>query len=227
MEHSHKRTNRPSDINAINQYSELHFCDLDTKNIFSTPFWSMKIECNNEEIVNECYNLKDKCPNGVIKSNFGGWQSPVFDFNTIRHGVTPQIKNLAENVKEITAELLEDSFGDESLTHFKNDIGWWINVNNGFSYNVHHTHPGCSMIAIYYAKIPQIVKSNIRDEGQLVILRQDASCHSDILSNIDSMCEIKISPKEQYLYIMPSYLAHYVTAHTSNDDRISIAFNIG
>jgi uncharacterized protein (TIGR02466 family) len=228
MEHKHIRSNRPSE-DEHDLYSELDYSNLNMENIFVTPIWSMEIECDNQEILDECYDLQNKFPNGVYKSNERGWQSNVYDIKDIRKHVTPKIQNLAINVRDITNDLVEDyaEMTKSSVDYNTEAIGWWININNGFSYNVYHTHPGCSMIAIYYAKIPQVVENEKRLEGQLVLLRQDAMCHNVVFSNIESMCEVYIRPKERHLYIMPSILGHYVTSHTSNDDRVSIAFNIG
>jgi len=226
MEHSHKRSNRP----AVEEPPELEYSNLDMREIFVSPIWTMEIECDNQEILDECYDLQNKFPRGVYKSNERGWQSDVYDIKTIKRHITPKIQHLATNVRDITNDLVEDyaEMSKSSLEYNTEEIGWWININNGFSYNVFHTHPGCSMIAIYYAKVPQpVIDDDRRREGELVILRQDAMCHNVVFSNLNSMCEYYMEPKERHLYIMPSILGHYVTAHYSDDDRVSIAFNIG
>tara|TARA_S200002703_G_C3718274_1_gene220648 strand:+ start:34 stop:714 length:681 start_codon:yes stop_codon:yes gene_type:complete len=221
---------RKNDISSENRdkFNHLEISHLNQENIFITPIWSMEIECDNENILDECYDLERKYSNGVQKSNVGGWQSNVFDLKTIKKYETPTIQNLAANIIDITSDLLED-YAEEnrsSIDYRRDEIGWWININRGYSYNVYHTHPGCSMIAVYYAKVPEVVKSE-NEEGQLILLRQDAMCYNPIFSNIQSMCESLINPKERYLYLMPSTIAHYVRAHTTEEERVSIAFNIG
>tara|TARA_B100001094_G_scaffold327296_1_gene385167 strand:+ start:39469 stop:40164 length:696 start_codon:yes stop_codon:yes gene_type:complete len=220
-EDTHEDNNQENDSNHI----EIH--DVQSEQIFSTPIWSMEIDTDNDAILEECYDLERKFPNGVRKSNAGGWQSDVFEIETISPFMTPKIQILARNVEDITYDLVEEFAGGKknlSANVGKDQIGWWININRGYSYNVYHTHPGCALIALYYAKIP-----NNKDEreGNLVLLRQDSMNHNNVFANIGELCEANIIPQEKHLYIMPSVVAHYVTAHTCNEDRISIAFNIG
>jgi len=218
------------DNHQEDECEELEIDDVNFEQIFVTPIWSMRIDTDNDAILEECYDLERKFPNGVRKSNEGGWQSNVFDIATIKPYITPKIQNLARNIEEIAGDLIEDyAEGPENLdvNVGPDKIGWWININRGYSYNVYHTHPGCSMIALYYAKIPPLDENASEREGNLVLLRQDSMNHNNVFANISSLCEVTIKPKEQYLYIMPSVVAHYVTAHTCKEDRVSIAFNIG
>ena len=218
-EHKFRPDINPDDDNFV----PIHIETRDRIELFTTPFFDYKLNFNNQEIVDECFDLKDRYPNGVRKSNFGdGWQSQVYELAQIRREVTPAIQNLARNVIDLTNDMLEDC---GSGTRVADDqIGWWININKGMGYNVFHTHPGCTVIGIYYPMIPTNLEEH---EGNLTILRSDPSNHNGAFADIPNWCEFTIKPEVGRLYLMPSTVGHYVTPHFSDQERISIAFNIG
>lgn len=203
-------------------FSEISVVNCERKDLFVTPFWDFELDINNDEIVDECFGLQKRFPKGVQKSNWGGgWQSQVYELETINRNTTPKIQNLARNIVDICNDLLEEY---ESPKRCSDDnIGWWININRGMGYNVHHTHPGCSLIGIYYPMIPKNLKDR---EGMFAIIRTDATNHNAAFADIENNAEYFIRPKEKHLYIMPSTVAHYVTPHFDQSERISIAFNI-
>ena len=214
---------RPELIPNNKDFTPIEVETRDRVELFTTPFFDYKLNFNNQEIVDECFELRNKYPNGVKKSNFGGgWQSQVYELFEIRRGVTPAIQNLARNVVDLTNDMLEDC---NSITRVNdNQIGWWININKGMGYNVYHTHPGCMVIGIYYPMIPDDLEDN---QGNLTIIRQDPSNHNAAFSDVSNWCEWIIKPEVGRLYLMPSTVGHYVTPHFSDQERISIAFNIG
>lgn len=219
MEHKFRPDINPNEDN----FYPLNVENRNRIDLFTTPFYGYNLDFNNQEIVDECFELKDKYPNGVSKSNFGGgWQSQVYELARIRREVTPAIQNLARNVVDLANDMLEDC---GSVTRVGDDqIGWWININKGMGYNVYHTHPGCTVIGIYYPMIPDDLEEN---EGNLTILRSDPSNHNAAFADIQNWCEFVIKPKVGSLYLMPSTVGHYVTPHFSDQERISIAFNVG
>jgi uncharacterized protein (TIGR02466 family) len=209
----------PNDDN----FSEIPVSDKSRDDLFITPLYTFTLDIDNESLIHECYDLMRKFPNGVKKSNFGdGWQSQVYELPTIKRTTTPAVQNLARNAIDLTNEMLED-FGATYRVD-DNQIGWWININKGMGYNVYHTHPGCTVIGLYYPKIP---KNLNEQEGKLTLLRTDPSNHNACFADIPGNCEWVIEPKEDVFYLMPSTVAHYVTPHFSQEERISIAFNIG
>jgi len=219
MEHKFRPDINPNEDN----FYPLNVENRNKIDLFTTPFYGYNLDFNNQEIVDECFELKDKYPNGVSKSNFGGgWQSQVYELARIRREVTPAIQNLARNVVDLANDMLEDC---GSVVRVGDDqIGWWININKGMGYNVYHTHPGCTVIGIYYPMIPDDLEEN---EGNLTILRSDPSNHNAAFADIQNWCEFVIKPKVGSLYLMPSTVGHYVTPHFSDQERISIAFNVG
>lgn len=218
-EHRFRPEMSPND----DDFEEIAISNCTQKDLFVTPFFDFELDFDNNEVVEECLNLKEKYPNGVKKSNWGGgWQSQVYELHNIRRTTIPVIQNLARNVIDLTNHMLEQCNAQQRVSD--NDIGWWININKGMGYNVHHTHPGCSVIGIYYPKIPKNMQET---EGMFSLIRTDAMNHNSAFADIPDNCEYFIRPEEKHLYLMPSTVAHYVTPHFSDEERISIAFNIG
>jgi uncharacterized protein (TIGR02466 family) len=206
-----------------NFFTEIPVKDREVTNLFPTHLYEFDLDIDNDTIVKECYDLRRMYPKGVRKSNFGdGWQSSTYELHQIKPYTTPAIQNLARNAVDLTALMMEE-IGTEWRPH-DGGIGWWININEGTGYNVLHTHPGCSVIGLYYPAIPTDLKEN---EGVFTLIRQDPMNHNAAYADLHNACEFNIRPSVGTLYLMPSCLAHYVTPHTSKEARISIAFNIG
>lgn len=207
----------------VDDFEPIEVKNFERKDLFITPFFDFELSINNDKIVEECLNLKKKYPRGVIKSNFGdGWQSEVYELTKIKKQITPSIQNLARNAVDLSNSILDDFGAEMRVTD--DEMGWWININKGMGYNVYHTHPGCSIIGLYYPMIPNNLKD---DQGVLTLLRSDPTAHNSAFSGIPDHCEWMVRPKVGHLYLLPSTIAHYVTPHFSNEERISIAFNIG
>jgi uncharacterized protein (TIGR02466 family) len=88
-----------------------------------------------------------------------------------------------------------------------------------------HVHPFCLMAGIYYIKLP-------KDSGRLVfenpIQQHDFVMLPDTVKKFNSVNSgyWYAEPKEGDLIMFPSWLRHYVEPNNSNEDRISIAFNL-
>ena len=117
--------------------------------------------------------------------------------------------------------------GDLSLANF------WININsNGGSNNI-HIHPGSVYSGVYYIKIPK----DKRKAGGFIFHREFSEIfhHSEAYMGKfkegykETPADFKrseITPKEKTLIIFPSWFPHSVGINQTDEDRISIAFNI-
>lgn len=221
MKHTFNKTNKHNKKSI-----ETCISDVKYKNLFPSPFWECELNIDNHKVVQECYHFKNINPEGGIHSNINGWQSEVFEIVPDIEKESPEIVNISKLIIEFVNKISCEY--ECQIVYNHSDIGWWININNKFCYNVFHSHPSCDLIALYYPKIPKEIQSsqNSRD-GELTILRSDPSIHNGFFSNVENFCEYSFFPKEKHLYLMPSTLGHYVTPQFSDQDRISIAFNIG
>jgi len=172
-----------------------------------------------QELINYCYEQKKKNPSGTIKSNRGGWQSDDEVFENDLNGsiLLGHIKNNIEYCLQ----------NDLSITNIFNlQYGnFWININFKKNYNFPHNHANSALSGVFYVKIPQ-------RSGRLVFLKNHNETN-DLFFRKEDFKEKNnlnpyffVDPKPGRLVLFPSYLLHYVEENESNDDRISLAFNL-
>lgn len=190
---------------------------MDINNIFSSFLAvDMVSTIDNTELKRYSKDLKTR-ENGVIKSNFLGWQSDTLTVPNV------QIDLLVSEIL-YRAEILKPVFG------FKKEYGFylsnlWINISQTSAFNRPHIHSDSILSGVYY------IDCNV-DSGSIVFLHP--SMAQKILINkytIDSFTQFSsgtnfVAPQIGKLIIFPSWLEHYVEPNVSIEERISIAFNI-
>ena len=103
----------------------------------------------------------------------------------------------------------------------------WININGPGAYNIPHTHPNSHLSGVMWIKVP-------KDSGNIVF--DNPSGHQAYTEINSYTQEFKdqffihhcywLPPIEGRMIIFPSHLQHGVNENNSNDDRISVSFNI-
>ncbi len=166
------------------------------------------------QLIDYCYNLREKDPVGNIISNRGGWQSHPFKI---------------ENHNDILHNFLI-----ESLTNFpniKNNVKFsvtaWININGNGDFNLTHCHPTSTLSSVLWIKCPD----NCGDIE--FISPYQYSAFEEVDSYIDDFKKnnlldhnVYINAKEGKMIVFPSHLHHLVNPNKSQEDRISVSFNI-
>lgn len=190
---------------------------MEFNNIFSYFLASDFIkEIDNEELKQYALMLRENSP-GVVKSNFLGWQSDILQIPN------PQISLLVNLI-------LEKSNSLKSKLGFKEDYqlylsNLWININHRSSFNRPHIHPDCLLAGVYYVECNE-------NQGQLVF--RNPSLVQQCIVNEDSLLEFtpynsstwSVRPETGKLMIFPAWVEHYVEPNVTDEERISIAFNI-
>ena len=103
----------------------------------------------------------------------------------------------------------------------------WFNINGKGCYNVSHHHPNSTLAGVLWIKTP-------KDSGQLVFESPNEYAEHDLMEVqrqevVDEYLAcpaFRIIPKEGSMVIFPSHLRHGVEVNNSEEDRISLAFNI-
>ena len=160
------------------------------------------------------YKLKEKDPEGYTISNRNGWQSRGFDLsdmNDLLHGTILQGLSSFSAIKNST----------------KMRASAWININSPGSYNVKHTHPNSNLSGVMWIKAP-------KDSGNIVFDNPlGHQTHTEINSYNQEFKDqffvhhaYWLPPIEGRMIIFPSHLQHEVKENNSNEDRISVSFNI-
>jgi len=150
----------------------------------------------NKELIKLAYSLKDK-NKGVVKSNKHGYQSQL---------ITNENTLIKKFIKKF--EIPFSIFADE----IKLNKPWtchpdlpWINISSKGAYNIYHAHGEAHFAAVYYIQVP-------KNSGQIKFLKDRHV--------------FDYFPNQYDLLIFPGWLQHSVCKNKSNEDRISIAWNI-
>jgi uncharacterized protein (TIGR02466 family) len=165
------------------------------------------------DLVDWIYNYK-KNTKGVTISNRGGWQSPSnFYYEESFSGFLDYIQ------MRINSTSIYD--------HYPTISNMWINVNEKNNYNVSHVHPGSILSGVIWIKCPD-------NCGVLGFENPNYFAHASLIKSVDK--EIRegtnffdnysIVPEDGKMLLFPSNLRHSVEPNLSDEDRISIAFNL-
>ena len=170
-----------------------------------------------DEILKYIYQERKKIP-GVIKSNRGGWQSPAIyaDFDNILLSTAQKEVGDYFSINRIFREGVKIDF-----------LNMWININKKTNYNETHIHPASHLAGVWWIKVP-------KDSGKLFFNSphwfeqyHEMICYSDEFK--EAVCtypDYYIDSCEGGIVLFPSHLYHRVSESNSNQDRISVSFNI-
>ena len=159
-------------------------------------------EENIKSIIELLYNLKSKDKGRVI-SNVGGWQS-----SEISKLKSPPLQSFYNSLSLLSEEIFKCKVSMWDM---------WGNISSKHNYNISHAHgyPQTSSDSIYlysgvlYLEVPP-------NSGGIIF--------SDLYT-LTTKSEIHYPLKSQVI-LFPNYLIHSVQQNLSNEDRISLAFNL-
>ena len=100
----------------------------------------------------------------------------------------------------------------------------WVNINPTGGYNRVHNHPRCKVSGVFYIK-----STNTSDSGNITFIRNDSYALSTICNDQSSSYSTPIvtfTPRENHLILFPAHIDHFVEQNQTDEDRISISFNI-
>ena len=185
------------------------------QNLWPTPIWQTQIwefmRSKTRVTFNEDFigwiQSKMKDDNSVKKSNRGGWQSGLFK-------ATGEFEPLAKEIAGFVSHL---NLGIEKIKIPQ----LWVNVNKKGDWNTIHQHGQYNLAGTYYVKVPE-------DSGRIVFRdpRPAAISNKFLVDRFDKGEFFNIKPLEGMLIIWPSYLDHFVEPSNSDEERISISFDV-
>ena len=158
---------------------------------------------NNKELSEWILDCK-KSNRGRLISNIGGWQLEVDEHEKI---LKPLHRTILETIKSIPLT---------GPKEFK--INFWVNVNTKGDWNIYHDHMGVDLSGVYYVKVPE-------NSGEIMF--KDPRKGSSGERNVVQMpLNLPLMPKEGVLLMFPPFLEHMVSPSKSDEERISIAYNV-
>jgi uncharacterized protein (TIGR02466 family) len=132
-------------------------------------------------------------------------------------------KKLLEEKINLYINQLPDDLSHHMLRHKTKDfkLNSWATWVKGDGFIDKHIHEESWISGAYYCKTPDIIANSKKHEGYF----QYGCIPNDIRYEIDKY-EGYIKPEEGMLVIFPSYLYHQTIPHNTDEDRISIAFDL-
>ena len=188
-----------------------------TNLIFPIPIHQFDVNGFSEikdELIDYAYDYKKKDPIGVSLSNRGGWQSEGFNIINEDDVLQLFLINCLSNFPPIKKSVELRGYA-------------WININKPGDYNIKHVHPTNNLSGVLWIKC-------LENSGDIVF--DSPNNFESFLENKSYIDDFKKSyfiddsyhcyPTEGRMIVFPSHLQHHVQENKSNEDRISVSFNI-
>ena len=188
-----------------------------TNLIFPVPIHQFDVNGFSEiqsDLIDYAYKLREKDPIASKKSNQGGWQSFDFDVN---------------DSDDILHNLLINCIN--KFPRFKNNVyafmDAWVNINKTGDYNVTHDHPDCDLSGVLWVKAPKDCGNIVFDSPVGFQTYREVNSYRDDFKKENAIFKsYYYTPKEGRIIMFPSYLKHDVKKNISQEDRISVSFNM-
>lgn len=187
--------------------------DLKVSTIFPTPVWTIMNEMSDadlQELEKFAREMVRTNPNlDITSKRGGGGSSKVL---TIAHPILMPI------VQQCTSALIKDY---ESVTKIRLE-NYWVNVNPPGAYMIPHVHPRSVFACTLYIKTPPRC-------GKITLINPNLAARQHFYSAKDVDYNYKsysFQPVPGLFIAFPSWLDHGVEENLSDEDRISISFNL-
>ena len=166
-----------------------------------------------QELIDYAYNLRDSDEQGRTASNRGGYQSLAFP---VKGG-------------DILQDLLINVISN--IPSFRNNVDVvcdsWVNINPPHSFNVKHCHPNCDIAGVLWIKIPENSGDIVFHSPYNYISYNEMICYTRGFQEKGKYFhDYKFPAREGNLLLFPAHLEHKVGDNNSDEDRISVSFNL-
>ena len=188
-----------------------------TNIIFPVPIHQFDVNGFSEiqdELIDYVYKMREKDPVGHTISNRRGWQSSCFSL---------------ENEDDILQNFLTNCLSEfppieKSIKLF---VSAWININPPEAFNLKHNHPTSDLSGVLWIKSQKDCGNIIFDSPRSFATHQEIECYNeDFKENNNYFHSFSFNPIAGRLIVFPSHLEHHVDFNESEEDRISVSFNI-
>lgn len=192
--------------------------------LFYTPLWEDDLSVamrdwidHRERMLSKIYEL-ERASKGVAKTNFGGWQSDDEIY------VHPEFGWLMEHILRLSNQVAA-----EYAPEFKFNNGHiWANINRRNNFNAVHTHPNSLLSGVAYLNVSS------EDQGQIQFFdarEGTPTNHWPCFFQLPGRTPLtddtfSVKPTQGKILFFPSWLKHWVTPNLTDEDRISVSFNL-
>ena len=188
-----------------------------TVNIFPVPIHQIDVNGFDQiqnELIDYIYKIREKEPVGNVFSNRGGWQSKSFNISS---EADPLHKFLIDSIGGFHVIKKEVNFV----------IDAWANINGPNCYNIKHDHPTSNLSGVLWIKCPKECGNIVFESPVEFQTYTEIKSYTEEFKNSNNYFHTYyFLPTEGRMLLFPSHLQHEVFENKSNEDRISVSFNI-
>jgi len=190
------------------------------KNHFATPIFQEDIAGfaeQNEKLCALVKRLQAEDPEGIQRSNQGGWHSAEkVDIREL-----PEVADLKKVIMDST-KVVAAGLGFEGLGMFM-AMAWFV-VSPAGAANTRHLHPQTFLSGAYYIKAPAGSSPICFHDPRLTKVYATPMSTSPQATPYNAET-VKYQVEESRLIIFPGWLEHSVPAHQASGERIVMSFN--
>tara|TARA_B100001248_G_scaffold245266_1_gene214971 strand:- start:71 stop:673 length:603 start_codon:yes stop_codon:yes gene_type:complete len=188
-----------------------------TKNIFPVPIHIFDVNGFSEiqdELIDFVYKMREKDPDGHTISNRRGWQSSCFSIDNEDDVLQSFLTNCLAEFPPIK----------KSVKLF---VSAWVNINPPDAFNIKHNHPTSDLSGVLWIKSQKDCGNIVFDSPRSFATHREIECYNeDFKENNNYFHSFHFNPIAGRLLVFPSHLDHHVDFNESQEDRISVSFNI-
>ncbi|HSG34346.1 MAG TPA: TIGR02466 family protein [Sphingomonadaceae bacterium] len=207
------------------QMAGSEFTFSETKMLFPTPLLKFQIsdaERINAALLDEIAERQGKEP-GVLRSNYKGWHSEL-DFFARKEPAHVELSSAIASAVQVAMKRVAGKTAQLDRVHLQ--ISGWINVNPTGAYNNPHDHSGAFWSGSYYVRNNQPKgKGDVAGAIAFIDCRSPPA-GSALIKAPALQTGYTANPKAGELLIFPGTLKHWVHPNLSEEDRVSVAFNV-
>ena len=193
--------------------------DLSYSNINLFPSVIHQFDVNDfdemqNQLIDYVYKMREKDPIGHTISNRRGWQSSCFSI---------------ENEDDVLKKFLTNCLAEfppikKSVRLF---VSAWVNINPPDAFNMKHNHPTSDLSGVLWIKSQKNCGNIIFESPRSFATHQEIDSYTeDFKKNNNYFHSYSFNPRAGRMLVFPSHLDHHVDFNQSQEDRISISFNI-
>lgn len=188
-------------------------CQLKEGIIFPTNFYTADIfnEYQNQKYKNFLIKLSNRTE-GERRSNRNGWQSDTFLW---KQDIFKPLLDEALSATQMIAKRLSNKELPQMVVR-----SMWGNINPKGGFNFTHVHPSGWLSGVYYIQLPEANNEIVFQDprpARMMDFQRSSLITDEYFSH---------RPKVGELLLFPSWLPHFVSPNTSDQNRISISFNV-
>ncbi len=173
-----------------------------------------------DRVLKFIYEEQKKDPQGRSLSNLGGWQSQDTYANAENDNI---LRKIVEG--SVYGYFRSSDIWEDGVRIRLNNL--WININNRGNSNLFHTHPGSTLSGVMWIKTsPKCGNLLFNSPHKHYAWTEIESFSEKFQREHYSYAYYWCVPHEGNIVIFPSYLSHCVEPSDSDEDRISISFNL-